>query len=621
MSKMSSDGESTQPFSDSSEMQRRLDRIAAEYQKTGERSGVVQPGLSAPDEDHLGRTCGLKAEERATQAAASVTVAELTEALTSATLASAPDARLVLACPHWPRGADPASVRLAESADGWDVVGVVQRTHDVNFTICLPFYDDPYELPPRRAIPHYLRCILYYEPANDDCVLLNQSLTDIYLIRLGSTMCRARMSYDQTQIIRPGLWRILAVGSNNIAEQHLVDILILRRRFSVSIHKAPAESRTSTKRAASDEEEPNAKRQKRNGDVTDIILASTTTPAQIPIAKAPGASTPLKLIPKSAKCIVRTRGTPLLDLADGESATVVVAQPTTASTASAFPRPDPVGEVNNRGAVTYKLDRLEEITKTPSASLFTARHSGLLGRIVVKVTRYEGNETRELIRCAGIWQREKCFLEKLHHERIVSLQAFDGRLLAMYEEHLPPSLSRGINSPFSAADAYAILRDMSSALTYLSSRQVPVIHNDIKPANIAYSPQRGAVLLDFGLAMYSREKHSTGGTPWYVPPDLITEGTRGAPGDIWALGVTMLYVVGKISLPEKTRKSWLIRDLKSRDNVALRHMMDWLGFVSRAREGLSRNDEIEGLVYRMLEPKSKLRIQAGQSAVEFRQTP
>ncbi|KAK1711261.1 kinase-like domain-containing protein [Colletotrichum acutatum] len=547
---MSSDGESTQPFSDSSEMQRRLDRIAAEYQKTGERSGVVQPRLSAPDEDHLGRTCGLKAEERATQAAASVTVAELTEALTSATLASAPDAWLVLACPHWPRGADPASVRLAESADGWDVVGVVQRTHDVNFTICLPFYDDPYELPSRRAIPHYLRCILYYEPANDDCVLLNQSLTDIYLIRLGSTMCRARMSYDQTQIIWPGLWSILAVGSNNIAEQHLVDILILRRRFSVSIHKAPAESRTSTKRAASDKEEANAKRQKRNGDVTDIILASTATPAQIPIARAPGASIPLKLIPKSAKCIVRTRGTPLLDLADGESATVVVAQPTTASTASAFPLPDPVGE-----------------------------------------------------------------------ERIVSLQAFDGRLLAMYEEHLPPSLSRGINSPFSAAGAYAILRDMSSALTYLSSRQVPVIHNNIKPANIAYSPQRGAVLLDFGLAMYSREKHSTGGTPWYVPPDLITEGTRGAPGDIWALGVTMLYVVGKISLPEKTRKSWLIRDLKSRDNVALRYMMDWLGFVSRAREGLSRNDEIEGLVYRMLEPKSKLRIQAGQSAVEFRQTP
>lgn len=70
-----------------------------------------------------------------------------------------------------------------------------------------------------------------------------------------------------------------------------------------------------------------------------------------------------------------------------------------------------------------------------------------------------------------------------------------------------------------------------------------IIHNDIKPANITYSPLHGPVLIDFGLATSANEIMMTGGTPWYVPPDLIVEQQRGAPGDVWALGITMLYVL------------------------------------------------------------------------------
>ena len=150
---------------------------------------------------------------------------------------------------------------------------------------------------------------------------------------------------------------------------------------------------------------------------------------------------------------------------------------------------------------------------------------------------------------------------------------------------------------------------MSSALTYLEGQQV--IHNDIKPGNIAYSPHRGAVLLDFGLANSTADKVSTGGTPWYVPLEFIAKGTRGAPGDVWALGVTMLYVLGKIQLPERSR-GWLIRDVLKQEEEARQIMLAWLSIVTSTRETLNRADLVEGLVYWMLEYNSMKRLRAGQ---------
>lgn len=172
------------------------------------------------------------------------------------------------------------------------------------------------------------------------------------------------------------------------------------------------------------------------------------------------------------------------------------------------------------------------------------------------------------------------------------------------------TLDCGPSSRFEPHDAYSILHGTSSALAYLKTKKV--IHNDIKPANIAYSDR--AVLLDFGLG--SRHDETTGGTPWYVPPDFIIEGTRGARGDVWALGVTMLYVLGKIGLPEKNR-SWLIRDARKQGGEAHKRMTDWLKVVARARETLNCADLVEGLVYQMLEPKSKMRVEAAQIFAAF----
>jgi serine/threonine protein kinase len=52
--------------------------------------------------------------------------------------------------------------------------------------------------------------------------------------------------------------------------------------------------------------------------------------------------------------------------------------------------------------------------------------------------------------------------------------------------------------------------------------------NDIKPGNILFSKEPGAVLCDFGLSCQSALSRPTaGGTPFYVPPEYITIEQRG----------------------------------------------------------------------------------------------
>lgn len=185
----------------------------------------------------------------------------------------------------------------------------------------------------------------------------------------------------------------------------------------------------------------------------------------------------------------------------------------------------------------------------------------------------------------------------------------------MYLEPLPASLDHGPMVEFSEGDISRILLDVSSALVYLKT--IPIVHNDIKPRNITYHPRRGAVLIDFGLAT-SASEWNAGGTSWYLPPDLLDYNTRGFPGDIWALGITALYLFGKIICPENDpdwKNGWIMRNL-IRNVKEQEKMRSWLQHISSVRAklcpvyrgtGMSR---LESTVWNMLEPDSDLRFNA-----------
>jgi serine/threonine protein kinase len=92
------------------------------------------------------------------------------------------------------------------------------------------------------------------------------------------------------------------------------------------------------------------------------------------------------------------------------------------------------------------------------------------------------------------------------------------------------------------------------ALTYLHTRQPPVIHRDIKPGNVKITLDSDYVLVDFGLAKILDDKQSTttgarAMTPGYSPPEQYGTARTDERSDIYSLGAT-LYVALTGEIPE-----------------------------------------------------------------------
>ncbi|KUI65139.1 Serine/threonine-protein kinase pakH [Cytospora mali] len=142
---------------------------------------------------------------------------------------------------------------------------------------------------------------------------------------------------------------------------------------------------------------------------------------------------------------------------------------------------------------------------------------------------------------------------------IASLIAFDARLLVVAVElkhAYDLSSSRWCYGRASQKaslfkgtidDACKICTDIASALEYLERKRI--VHNDIKAANILYSEQGAATLIDFGLSKFVGEGITTGGTPWYKDPEFRDD--RNTLSDVFSFGVVMLYVMGQLPLPDR----------------------------------------------------------------------
>lgn len=198
---------------------------------------------------------------------------------------------------------------------------------------------------------------------------------------------------------------------------------------------------------------------------------------------------------------------------------------------------------------------------------------------------------------------------------IVRLLGGDARYLALFLEFIPgKSLfeTRDGDHFSRTIEPLRVLTDVGGAINFIHTKGI--IHNDIKPANILFTEQRGAVLCDFGFACTGRSPVDAAGSPWYIPPEFLWKRKRGMPGDIWAFGITMLYVLRQTPIPDLTN-SWLIHQVHTNADAGTA-MKTWLENVQFLRRRLSCQQEGVALVYRMLDPDydcrptgSELRIQ------------
>ncbi|CAK7262664.1 hypothetical protein SEPCBS119000_000087 [Sporothrix epigloea] len=560
------------------------------------------------------------------------------------------------------------------------VLAVTQTAMDIKFTVLLPGerHSEGTPVPP-------LWCELYYDPSSDNGILVNKcdvpiSLSRIYsalsplaspvgtptmpgaLVKNGTTcpsfaVTSSNLDQETEHTINPGTVRALSPGTwrIRIGRIDVLDFRILERRCTIFKALSPPPSQGHSQNLSgkrtfiADEDDDTGPVTRRQKLTAGAETAAVTTKDKAVVVIVRPTTDPLVVsLPPSAKpqnLDTHANAHVLLNMKSGDS----VVMPGSCDMGSyTMTKRDLIASTSQSTVFTGTTDHPRvppgssiavKLFNTPPAPASSpldrpSEADRLIGPQLLRLQ----DSWRIVVRQADTWQREYQTHEKLQHESIVRLYAGDARCLSLMMEHVDAKdLSkkktwRGTTDYFTGdrRDARRILRDISGALNYIHGCQC--VHNDVKPANILFSRERGAMLCDFGLSTETKDSHLslTGGTPYYVPPEFIGRKLRGPPSDVWALGITMLYVLRKIQFPDARGGRhqakplyWLIADVNkapaaaaapspgdfnSARAPAVLQMKMWLSEVAEAKEKLNREDEIERMTYEMLSANPAQRI-------------
>ncbi|MDO4260275.1 MAG: serine/threonine-protein kinase [Actinomycetaceae bacterium] len=192
----------------------------------------------------------------------------------------------------------------------------------------------------------------------------------------------------------------------------------------------------------------------------------------------------------------------------------------------------------------------DEIGRGAMGQVFRATDKRNHATVAAKILRSEHMEDPALV---TRFIQERNILMGLRGPGIVGVLdlVVDGGRLGVVMEYVPGGSLRSalsLSGPLPPSLALNVCGRILDALALAHS--VGVVHRDVKPDNVllASSWTKGGVgdirLVDFGIASIVTDgarRTSTGiiGTPEYMPPELISEGVSGAPGDVYSTGVVL----------------------------------------------------------------------------------
>ncbi|MDX1654370.1 MAG: protein kinase [Candidatus Competibacteraceae bacterium] len=161
--------------------------------------------------------------------------------------------------------------------------------------------------------------------------------------------------------------------------------------------------------------------------------------------------------------------------------------------------------------------------------------------------------------------KEGRIVAQLNHPQIVTIYDIgvfrDCYFMAM-EYVGGGTLKERIQAGLSPRDAVGVLKDLARALGYAHKRGF--IHRDVKPANVLFREDGGAVLSDFGIAKTlganATQLTATGftvGTPSYMSPEQAMGRTLDRRSDLYSLGV-LFYEMLTGQRPYRSEDSFAI---------------------------------------------------------------
>src|SRR5918997_2519100 len=101
----------------------------------------------------------------------------------------------------------------------------------------------------------------------------------------------------------------------------------------------------------------------------------------------------------------------------------------------------------------------------------------------------------------------------------------------------------------------AYLAEAAEALTHLHAQDPPVIHGDVKPANLILTKGGRVKLVDFGMSSAPDAPRRRTGTPGYRAPELAADGVPSRASDVYSLAATAFALLSG-SAPSGVLPPW-----------------------------------------------------------------
>ncbi|KAJ9173133.1 hypothetical protein P3X46_016298 [Hevea brasiliensis] len=174
------------------------------------------------------------------------------------------------------------------------------------------------------------------------------------------------------------------------------------------------------------------------------------------------------------------------------------------------------------------------------------------------------------------FQTEVSLLGRLHHRNLVNLLGYcvdKGQRMLIYEFMSNGSLSNLLYNEelvLGWEERLQIALDISHGVEYLHEGAVPpVIHRDLKSANILLDQSMRAKVADFGLSKeeaYDGRNSGLKGTYGYIDPVYVTTNQFTMKSDIYSFGIIIFELITAIH-PHQNLMEYINLAAMSRDGV------------------------------------------------------
>ncbi|RWR78155.1 putative LRR receptor-like serine/threonine-protein kinase [Cinnamomum micranthum f. kanehirae] len=192
----------------------------------------------------------------------------------------------------------------------------------------------------------------------------------------------------------------------------------------------------------------------------------------------------------------------------------------------------------------------------------TVYHGQMINGIQVAVKMLSPGSIKSPCQGSKEFQNEAHLLMRVHHRNLVPFIGYcqeDGNMALLYEYmaqgHLGSHLSASNSDALSWDRRLRIALDVAQGLEYLHNGcKPPIIHRDVKTANILLNERLEAKIGDFGLSKvfsddFTHVSTAVKGTFGYLDPEYCNSNNLTEKSDVYSFGVVLLQLItGKMAI-------------------------------------------------------------------------